>query len=380
MTLSVLRMGATIVRMGNRGSFEPGEVQDLQAFSELLRLLKARSGLSYRQLEERAAAVGDVLPRSSVSCMLNRELPPRHDLLIAFVRACGEGDRVAQWVEARDRVAAAHRSDPVTAVLATSVAPSEPNSQPNSRPVSGPNPEPTSEPAPERAIASRLRTWLRHPRRRLAAVVVAVSAAVLTVVAALQNSPEQQTKAGSSLGTNSPPGTGHAPPSGWVTIHIASDPKLCLSDGRVRDLRYTPLVAVQRPCESAAPQSTLLEPVGGGLYRLQWHHPDYGKGCLKALTSGSGAGLLEPMDDCADGSLLRVEPSGKLALGRFVLRVEGQGCVGIVRSSAAAGAEAVMQRCSGNGRQVFLIRAVDRDDGTGRPASSTVPRTRAAGK
>ncbi|WP_369218398.1 RICIN domain-containing protein, partial [Streptomyces flavofungini] len=232
---------------------------------------------------------------------------------------------------------------------------------------------------PGPAPAARLLGWLRC-RRRLLAALVAVAAAVLTGAVALWNSSEPHAQTGLSVATPGPPGTAHAPPTGWVTLHIASDPALCLSDGRVRDWRYTPLVAVQRPCDATAPQSTLLEPVGQDLYRVQWHHPDYGKGCLKALTSGSGAGLLEPMDDCADGSLFRVEPSGKLALGRFVLRVEGEGCVGIVRSSKAPGAEAVMQRCNGKGRQVFLIRAVDGGDGTGRSASSTVPSTRAAGK
>lgn len=65
----------------------------------LLRELKAHSGLSYRRLEERAAAVGDVLPRSSVSTMLSRDQPPRPELLAAFVRACGDGERAARWCE-----------------------------------------------------------------------------------------------------------------------------------------------------------------------------------------------------------------------------------------------------------------------------------------
>uniref|UniRef100_UPI0034DEB422 helix-turn-helix domain-containing protein n=1 Tax=Streptomyces flavofungini TaxID=68200 RepID=UPI0034DEB422 len=92
--------------MGNQGSAGPEEVQDVQTLSESLRRLKKRSGLSYRRLEERAAAAGDILPRSSVSAMLSRDAPPRADLLIAFVKACGDGDRVAEWTEARERVMA----------------------------------------------------------------------------------------------------------------------------------------------------------------------------------------------------------------------------------------------------------------------------------
>ncbi|MFE7120297.1 RICIN domain-containing protein, partial [Streptomyces sp. NPDC057654] len=148
----------------------------------------------------------------------------------------------------------------------------------------------------------------------------------------------------------------------------------------VRDRRYPSLVAVQRPCDAVAPQTTSLEPAGDGLYRIQWTHPDYGKGCLKALTGGGGAGLLEPRDNCEDGSLFSVEPSGEPGLGGYVLRVAGRGCVGIARSSTAEGAEAVMQPCTGKGRQVFLIRTAERGGHADGSGSSTVPRTRDAGK
>lgn len=104
-----------------------------------------------------------------------------------------------------------------------------------------------------------------------------------------------------------------------------TQPRLCLTDGRVEDRRYTPLVAVQRPCGSVAPQNTMLEPVGGDMYRIQWHHhhPDYGKRCLKTLTDEPGAGLLEPMDACQDGSRFHIEPSGADGSGRAPRRLTG---------------------------------------------------------
>lgn len=352
--------------MENQGSCEPERVQTLQALSESLRVLKKRSGLSFRQLEERAAAAGEVLPRSSLSCVLNRGVVPRPDLLIAFVRACGEEDRVTEWVEARARALAGQPPVPSPATAPGMTSDS-----------AGPPPGPFE---PERGLvrARGPRRWHRRRAWVVSAALLAMAVAVGFTV--LRDSREQQVRADSPPGTVGSLGSGHLPPSGWVTIRVASDPELCLSDGRVRDWRYTPLVAVQRPCAATAPQSTLLEPVSEGRYRIQWHHPDYGKGCLKVLTVGSGEGLLEPMDDCAAGSLFSIEPSGALAHGRFVLRVEGEGCVGIVRSSAIAGAEAVMQRCTGKGRQVFLVRALDRGEGAGRSGSSTVPSTRATGK
>ncbi|HET6857992.1 MAG TPA: hypothetical protein VFH94_12995 [Streptomyces sp.] len=323
--------------MTSQGDLELGDAQDAAAFMELLRRLKKRSRLSFRQLEQRAADAGDLLPRSTLYNMLARDVPPRPELLTAFVRACGDGDRVAQWLAAWERVAG-------------------PGPGAADRPAAGAQQDVVASPDSERESPRTGRTReLGHGRLAIAALTV-VLVAVAVTTALLR---DDDGRGGSS---GAPPRSLSAAPSpisGWVTIQVAADPELCLTDGRVRDWRYTPLVAVQRPCKDAAPQSTLLELVKENLYRVQWHHPDYGKGCLKALTDSGGAGLLEPMDDCEAGSLFRVEPSGELGEGRFVLRVEGRGCVGIAGSSRTEGAEAVMQRCTGKDRQVFIIRAAN---------------------
>ncbi|MGW2559475.1 RICIN domain-containing protein [Streptomyces sp. NPDC001514] len=298
---------------------ELGEIDELPAFMELLRGLKEDSRLSYRQLEERAAEAGDVLPRSTASSMLSRDVAPRPDQLAAFVKACGEGQRVAEWLQARDRIA----GGPETEVAGT---------QPPRR---GP--------------------LIRRPRR-IAALAVSVAVLVLAAVGIRMlttadspgNSRDRPAASASS-------GVAPALLSGWVLIRPVTAPDLCLTDGRVLDRRYTPLVAVQRPCTKVAPQTTKLEPMGGDTFRIQWHHPDYGKGCLKALTEGPGAGLLEPYDDCLQGSLFHLEPSGSYEGGTYVLRVDGQGCVGIKASDTAEGTEAVMERCRGKGGQVFFI-------------------------
>ncbi|MGK5551789.1 helix-turn-helix domain-containing protein [Actinomadura kijaniata] len=85
----------------------PGRADDGAAFVAELRRLKAWSGLSYRQLERRAAEAGETLPYSTASTMLGRRSLPREELLVAFVRACGlDGDDVDAWVAARRRIAA----------------------------------------------------------------------------------------------------------------------------------------------------------------------------------------------------------------------------------------------------------------------------------
>ncbi|MER7108743.1 RICIN domain-containing protein [Streptomyces sp. NPDC000229] len=349
--------------MESQGGCELSEVQDIPAFMKSLRLLKERSGLSYRGLEQRAAAVGDVLPRSTLAAMLAHDIPPRTEILLAFVRACGDGGRAEEWLRAGER--AARRAEPA----ALRAQPTAPRTQPSGQAGLAGAAGPDGHGAPGGRAAPGERTVPgggvvpagpdSMPRRRrftaVALGVVVVAATTAAATSTLFRTGDGAKAPSASVATS----TGSAPamPSGWVTIRVAADPGLCLTDGRVRDWRHTPLVAVQRPCDEAAPQSTMLEPVRENLYRIQWHHPDYGKGCLKALTSGTGAGLLEPWDECEEGSLFRVEPSGPPAEGKFVLRVEGQGCVGIKGSSAASGAEAVMETCKGKGRQVFLIRS-----------------------
>jgi len=81
------------------------EISDLSAFMKALRQLKSDSRMSYRQLEERATASGDVLPRSTASVLLSRDAVPSGGQLAAFVKACGDGELVEAWLDARDRIA-----------------------------------------------------------------------------------------------------------------------------------------------------------------------------------------------------------------------------------------------------------------------------------
>jgi transcriptional regulator with XRE-family HTH domain len=91
--------------MGHRGELKPQKARDAAAFVALLRQLKEQSGLTYRQLEESAAAHGEVLARSTLSDALRRDVVPSTETLQPFLRACGEGRRIEAWLEARDRIA-----------------------------------------------------------------------------------------------------------------------------------------------------------------------------------------------------------------------------------------------------------------------------------
>ncbi|MFD0489090.1 hypothetical protein ACFQ0O_21085 [Saccharopolyspora spinosporotrichia] len=56
-------------------------------------------------MEERAAARGQVLARSTLAGVLGGKRLPRPELLAVFLHACGRGDEVPAWLRARDVLA-----------------------------------------------------------------------------------------------------------------------------------------------------------------------------------------------------------------------------------------------------------------------------------
>ncbi|GAA2590091.1 hypothetical protein SMC26_20360 [Actinomadura fulvescens] len=84
----------------------PGHVDTPRDLVERLRLLKAWSGLTYRQLQRRAAREGETLPYSTIASVLGRTALPRLEFVRVYVRACGVApERVADWVAAWRRIA-----------------------------------------------------------------------------------------------------------------------------------------------------------------------------------------------------------------------------------------------------------------------------------
>lgn len=309
--------------MANVGELQPQQVGDVGEFAAAMRKLKEQSGLTYRQLEERAAEYGEVLARSTLADVLGGKATPRPELVAAFVRACGDGERVPEWLEARERA------------------------------VSGGTGQDRDDEGEAGTPVRRARRVLG--RRRVLALLLGL--AVLAFVAATAWGVgffgDPGGSGGRGGGASAPSGKRTVLPQGPVEIRPALAHGLCLTDGRAEG--YDSLVAVQRPCGDVAPQRTELVPAGGGALRVQWYHPDHGKGCLKAVTVRTGAALLEPWDDCGKTSLFRIEPSDSGGSDQYVLRVVGGGCVGISGSRRSAGAPAVTQPCDGSGNQIFSI-------------------------
>ncbi|MFD3827170.1 RICIN domain-containing protein [Streptomyces sp. NPDC058625] len=295
----------------------PYEAQDSAGFVATMQRLKELSGLTYRELEERAALRGDVLARSTIADVLRRTSLPRPEVLAAFVHACGDGERLDAWLATREKIAAARvGTGPI----------------PTSDPGTGAQPE------PEEAARKRPRLF-SSPRLIGLAAVLAVTA--LALITWLLSADTARPRA--------------APPTdGWVTIRPARTADLCLTDGRDRKGAYGSAVAVQLPCAESPVPRTYLEPMGEGLFRIQWHHPQLGKGCLTIMGKDQIKGMLEPRQNCDQGTLFRMEP----AAGAFRLRSSTSGrCIGIVGNDTTQGAEAIEERCSDAADQRFLLRA-----------------------
>ncbi|MFI8307460.1 helix-turn-helix domain-containing protein [Streptomyces sp. NPDC085927] len=359
--------------MAISGGLEPGEARTPAEYVGLLRRLKENSGLTYRQLEERAAERGDVLARSTLADVLRRDALPRAEVVAALVRACGPEEDVAEWLTARQRLAERER-------LAGEERPeaSGAGHAPESDGVLDADRVPGTGRAPEGEASGGGRT-------RAAPLVPLVALAslgtvVLLVIAAVVLLPDDErtgdSKGGGSEASMNPAATPVAagPTPGWSRLRPVGAPTLCLTEGEARVDGDTKAVAVQRPCTEAVPPRTYLQRESNGLYVIKWDHPDNGPGCLTVLDGGPFHGMLEPWPwkACRGGSTaqrfhIERAPGGGTDHWRLRPAQDAEPlCVGIRESaedpdgsqgSDKAGAVAVAQRCTvqdANG-QVFII-------------------------
>ena len=330
------------------GDLRPDEAADPAAFVDLLRQLKDASRLTYRQLEQRAAAAGDVLARSTAADVLRRSTLPRPEVLAAFVRACGAGDQVDAWLRARDRLA-------VGAYAPTSPAPDYPAAE-----VAGST-------AADVLVGGRSDEagprWFTRPAPLALLAVAAVLAALGAWYLRPDDDERQSTapQAGAGTSSSATPGSASAPTSGRSQIRPARAPQLCLSEGRDRSGRYDDAVAVQRPCAGATPPDTYLVPVADGLFFVKWDHPVNGVGCLTVRADDPGRNLIEPFDECRTdrgAQLFRFEPTGSTPSAYRLRPSDSDLCVGIRDDDTEVPAEAAAEPCTGQPDQVFLVEAV----------------------
>lgn len=393
--------------MGGIGP-DPKDAHTPAEFVATMRRLRSWADLSYRQLERKAEDAGDVLPRATISGALTRGDLPREELLIAFVRACGgDAATVDAWVDARRRLAMSGEPlAPGTDDGAEDPLPDSTVGLPTGTDATtGPDSETDSDSDSDSDAAGD--AGLRRRNRTLPAALTGacVIAGVLLLIAlwpqgnkpgndkadaphagaspaaptpsassAVPASPStspgsspspgaesgnplpagaetQPTKAPTAQSEPASPAPEGMPKVGWVRMHPASSSSLCITEGRERNGRTNREIAGQRPCTEALQPRVYLESLGNQTYRIQWHHPEIGKGCLGVDEAPvEGSQLLSPRD-CTDalGMQYRLEPSGS---GYRIRPRDSNMCIGIL-PPRTEGAEAIQAECTGAGDQVF---------------------------
>ncbi|MGW2024917.1 hypothetical protein [Streptomyces decoyicus] len=373
---------------------DPADLRSAEEFMAALRALKARSGLTLRQLESRAADRGDVLPRSTVADILRKPTLPRPDLVAALVRACGEQDRLAEWTRAWKRLACevpaaytgATDTGPTDAVSTDAVSTdaaltdadadadggSDGDSAPSHERQASP---PVAGSAPAPRAGQTAKSGLRRRPLVLVAAAVLVGGAVTGLLLAYdlttsqsRTSPSRtpQSRATDAARTRLPEILPVRSAGSWARIRPARPTGLCVTAGRERSGRYRSEVAVQRPCTEPGPR-TFLQPAAGELTAIKWEHPvSKGMGCLTILDSGPAQGLVEPQENCQtdkDAQLFRIERYSPTAQGYRLRRAQTDLCLGIRDGATAAGAEAVQEPCGAKPAQRFLIDLIPQANG-----------------
>ncbi|MGW4022069.1 helix-turn-helix domain-containing protein [Streptomyces sp. NPDC005009] len=312
------------------GGVNPAEARTAREYVALLRELKEHSGLTFRQLERRAAERDDVLARSTLADVLRRDALPRAEVVAALVRACGAGKDVPEWLTARERLAAGE--DP-----AAGEAPAADGTDQEPEPPDGP-PEP-SDP--------------RRGRTAMTAALASLGTVVLLAVGAVVLLPQDD-------GTENTKSAAAPTTSSYSRIRPARTPELCLTDGNVRMNGESKLLAVQRPCAEAVPPRVYLQRADDGRHQIQFRHPEHGTGCLTVLGDGAFRNTLEPWEDCragGDSQWFRLERADGAGRWRLHPAQDDGLCVGIRGGAEEAGAAVAMERCAerGGDDQVFLI-------------------------
>jgi len=312
----------------------PQEPQNAAEFAARLRRLKDRSGLSYRQLEERAAERGEVLPRSTLADVLRHDALPRPEMLTAFLNACGAGHEAEAWLAARNRIAESeppgtrqqqeqdedrggHQSEDQDHQhgqahdQAHDQAHEQAHEYEQERAhahVQAPGGSPAG---PRGASAPNPEAGPPHPLRRLRRPVGSrrrLSGAVLTLLvlagggylasAAGKDADDDgrkpggpnATSAGNAASDDAADNDGASPVPGTYRIRSLTS-SLCLSE---RDGEETGSV-YQFDCGRGL-LTYALEDQGDGVYRIRSLHPVFGYGCL-GVTGGSTRGGARMADD-----------------------------------------------------------------------------------
>ncbi|MER6915136.1 XRE family transcriptional regulator [Streptomyces sp. NPDC000594] len=274
------------------------------AFVAALRTMKTVTGLTYRQLEQKAAAEGRFVGRSTLANALTRDKLPSEAVVLAVVKGCGGCDEAAEeWLTARRRIAERwegtrggegardrwHGGECGDGCHGTVCYPRNP-ARGTGESVSGGRAGPAP-PAPEerpmagtgrRRLLDRLFSWWRGSR---GSVVVPLSA-LAVIAAVLWADQSQEAGAGSREPAAAGPSLSPPLPRGTYLMSTASDH--CLAEGAEAPERVIG-VAYMTACRKGQTEVT-LRVTPAGTYRFVLPSPGGGPDrCLGVADAGTAA-------------------------------------------------------------------------------------------
>jgi hypothetical protein len=346
------------------------QIGSVTEFVAEMRRLKNGSGLGYQQLEDRAQRIGLSLPHSTLATALTRDALPRHDLVEAFVRACGgDDDNVAWWLKLHAKLA--------------SVDPLSPTVRQGAEPESGPEPGPASAadapPAPVAAVPRGRRRWLVGA---VAVIVAALTfgggAAVAKMVDDPGHSRRDQAMAASlspsvfsaaHSSVPAPHASGSPTPSsspataavvGWFRIRpvLTYQSKFCVI---IRD-SGDKIVLEQAACSTSTELHFRLETSGGPTtVRIRPRSARMGtNSCVSVNDTGSFAGVY--LRNCGDLHAVQVfvlertrSTNETGPMYRFRPSAHPARCLGVAGRSTKSGTAITEQDCNGTPSQEFAL-------------------------
>ncbi|WP_034485718.1 helix-turn-helix domain-containing protein [Actinomadura oligospora] len=336
----------------------PDNVRTVAELVAEMRQLKARSGLTVRKLEARAARTGASLPRSTLTDVLNQERLPRRELLAAFVAACGGDEQaVTGWLAVRDDLACSLTcvSEPDPADLALpdadpgEQAPASVADPTGSPSASSPSPPPV---AADHDVGRRFRFW----QATLLGGILLLGLPVAVLGLAPWRTPPLglDSQAAVTVGPTSP--SAGSPISGRYRFRGAASGR-CLSeratsnDGQI----------VQAPCADARP-ALGLQAQSDGTYRITAHHPELGPGCLGVRYATRDPGPWVYNDYCGrqganlGGENFRLVPVAAPGRGHQIIAVHSLLCLSMPDDAGTRALPVLQRSCDpADPHQTFLL-------------------------
>ncbi|MEU5876332.1 XRE family transcriptional regulator [Spirillospora sp. NPDC047279] len=342
---------------------KPVPVDSEEQYVVMLRRLRERSGLTFKQIERRAAGGPVPLPASTLATALQRRTVPRAEIVSALVRVCGGSPEIVdEWLALREGLL--HPLPASAPAPGATASETEPEPLDQERAVTDTSPHLdllTTGPRPPRGRLRRADGRGRPSTRvvgALAAVIVfAGTVTVLAMVAPSAGSgdPDPATRppqeASVAPATNppatNPPATNppatNPPPTNQTATGAAPDANLlkiggfCLTE-RADDRSGRVFLA---DCARSFPPRRLER--YESVWRVTTAHPRFGPGCMGVVDGSTAVGAAISDDTC--GRIQAERYHLRRVRGGYHLVPEGHElCVG-VPGTPRTGAALKQLRC-----------------------------------